>query len=82
MVGTVHDSDHEGLVRIFVCHSYHSNELFILYIMRHNFSPTRSVISMYKNGVVRMFFDWGSVYTVPGWGRGAPLNQEVAYAAL
>ena len=30
-VGTVHDSDHEGVVRISVCHSYHSNELFILY---------------------------------------------------
>ena len=30
-VGTVHDSDHEGLVRIFVGHSYHSNELFILH---------------------------------------------------
>ena len=30
-VGTVHDSDHEGVVRIFVGHSYHSNELFILY---------------------------------------------------
>ena len=27
-VGTVHDSDHEGVVRIFVGHSYHSNELF------------------------------------------------------
>ena len=30
-VGTVHDSDHEGVVRISVRHSYHSNELFILY---------------------------------------------------
>ena len=30
-VGTVHDSDHEGVVRIFVGHSYHSNELFTLY---------------------------------------------------
>ena len=30
-VGTVHDSDHEGVVRIFVGHSYHSNELCILY---------------------------------------------------
>ena len=48
-VGTVHDSDHEGVVRIFVGHSYHSNELIILYyiilyyITRHNFSYTRSV---------------------------------------
>ena len=44
-VGTVHDSDHDGVVRIFVRHSCHSNELFILfnYITRHNFSPTRSV---------------------------------------
>ena len=42
-VGTVHDSDHEGVVRIFVRHSYHSNELFTL-ITRHNFSYTRSVI--------------------------------------
>ena len=25
--GTVHDRDHEGVVRIFVRHSYHSNEL-------------------------------------------------------
>ena len=33
-VGTVHDSDHEGVVRIFVGHSYHSNELFILYYIR------------------------------------------------
>ena len=30
-VGTVHDSDQEGVVRIFVGHSYHSNELIILY---------------------------------------------------
>ena len=30
-VGTVHDSDHEGVVRIFLRRSYHSNELFILY---------------------------------------------------
>ena len=30
-VGIVHDSDHKGVVRIFVGHSYHSNELFILY---------------------------------------------------
>ena len=30
-VATVHDSNHEGVVRNFVCHSYHSNELFILY---------------------------------------------------
>ena len=47
-VGTVHDSDHEGVVRIFVRCSYQSNELFILinYITRHNFSPTRSVISV------------------------------------
>ena len=29
-VETVHDSDHEGVVRIFVRHSYHSNELFTL----------------------------------------------------
>ena len=56
-VGTVHDSDHEGVVRIFVGHSYHSNELFILHyaalyflyqecnlFTRHNFSYTRSVI--------------------------------------
>ena len=44
-VGTVHDSDHEGVVRIFVRHSYHSNELFTLYyITRHNFLYTRSVI--------------------------------------
>ena len=43
-VGTVHDSDHEGVVRIFVGHSYHSNELFILYyITRHFISYTRSV---------------------------------------
>ena len=43
-VGTVHDSDHEGVVRIFVRHSYHSNELFTLYyITRHNISYTRSV---------------------------------------
>ena len=54
-VGTVHDSDHEGVVRIFVGHSYHSNELFNyaalyflyqecnIYITRHNFSYTRSV---------------------------------------
>ena len=54
----MHDSDHEGVVRIFVRHSYHSNELFTLIILyyaaqfflyqecnitRHNFSYTRSV---------------------------------------
>ena len=44
-VGTVHDSDHEGVVRIFVRHSYHSNELFTLFT-RHNFSYTRSVIKL------------------------------------
>ena len=55
-VGTVHDSDHEGVVRIFVRHSYHSNGLY--YITRHNFSPTRSVIftrhnfSLYTRSVV------------------------------
>ena len=32
-VGTVHDSDLEGVVRIFVRHSYHSNELFTLIIL-------------------------------------------------
>ena len=31
-VGTVHDSDHDGVVRIFVRHSCHWNELFILII--------------------------------------------------
>ena len=30
-VGTVHDSDHDGVVRIFVRHSCHLNELFILF---------------------------------------------------
>ena len=29
-VGTVHDSDHDGVVRIFVRHSCHWNELFTL----------------------------------------------------
>ena len=51
-VGTVHDSDHEGVVRIFVGHSYHSNELIIFilyYITRHNFSYTRSVIFGHSN---------------------------------
>ena len=53
-VGTVHDSDHEGVVRIFVGHSYHSTELVILYyirlyyITRHNFSYTRSVITRHN----------------------------------
>ena len=37
-VGTVHDSDHEGVVRIFVGHSYHSNELFILYYIRLDYA--------------------------------------------
>ena len=52
-VGTVHDSDHEGVVRIFVGHSYHSNELFTLYyirlyyITRHFISYTRSVIRFF-----------------------------------
>ena len=44
-VGTVHDSDHEGVVRIFVGHSYHSNELFTL-ITRHFISYTRSVMKI------------------------------------
>ena len=41
----MHDSDHEGVVRIFVRHSYHSNELFTLItlFMRHNFSYTRVI---------------------------------------
>ena len=43
-VGTVHDSDREGVVRIFVRHSYHLNELITLFT-RHNFSYTRSVIN-------------------------------------
>ena len=43
----LHDSDHDGVVRIFVRHPNHLNELFTLinYLFtRHNFSPTRSVI--------------------------------------
>ena len=32
-VGTVHDSDHDGVVRIFVSHSCHWNELFTLIIL-------------------------------------------------
>ena len=32
-VGTVHDSDHDGVVRIFVRHSCHLNELFTLIIL-------------------------------------------------
>ena len=44
-VGTVHDSDHDGVVRIFVRHSCHLNELFIYLFTRHNFSYTRSVTS-------------------------------------
>ena len=42
----MHDSDHEGVVRIFVRHSYHSNELFtliILYYTRGNRTPGRRV---------------------------------------
>ena len=45
-VGTVHDSDREGVVKIFVRHSYHSNELY--YITRHNFFPTRRVTNYPK----------------------------------
>ena len=36
-VGTVHDSDHNGVVRIFVRHSCHLNELFILIIYAAQF---------------------------------------------
>ena len=32
------DSDHDGVVRIFVRHSYHWNELIILFT-QHNFFP-------------------------------------------
>ena len=42
-VGTVHDSDHEGVVRIFVRHSYHSNELFSLIILRGTIFPLPGV---------------------------------------
>ena len=55
-VGTVHDSDHKGVVRIFVGHSYHSNELFTLiilyYITRHNFSYTRSVTYLHPGNML------------------------------
>ena len=64
-VGTVHDSDHEGVVRIFVRHSYHSNELFTLYyITRHNFLYTRSVI----------FFFWGGGGRTPD-----PLEHAICF---
>ena len=62
-VGTVHDSDHEGVVRIFVRHSYHSNKLFyniildwiiLYYITQHNFPPTRSVTLR------------GTIFSIPG----------------
>ena len=42
-VGTVHDSDQEGVVRIFVRHSYHSNELFKLIILRGTIFPLPGV---------------------------------------
>ena len=41
-VGLLHGSDHDGVVRIFVGHSYLSNELLLF--TWHNFPPTRSVI--------------------------------------
>ena len=39
---SLHDSDHDGVVRIFVGHSEVVERL--LFITRHNFSYTRSVI--------------------------------------
>ena len=42
-LGSLNDSDHDGVGRFFVGHSQGSVRL-IIYIMRHNFSPTRSVI--------------------------------------
>ena len=38
-VGTVHDSDHDGVVRIFVRHSCHWNELFTLIILYYEGQP-------------------------------------------
>ena len=54
-VGTVHDSDHEGVLRIFVRHSHHSNELFTLITLftRHNFSYTSSVITRHNFSYTR-----------------------------
>ena len=43
---SLHDSDHDGVVRIIVGHSEVVERLLfrLYYITRHNFSPTRSVI--------------------------------------
>ena len=41
--GSLHDSDHDGVVRIFVGHSLVVNINYLVYITRHNFFPTRSV---------------------------------------
>ena len=46
-LGSLNDSDHDGVGRFFVGHSQGSVRLFIylfIYITRHNFSYTRSVI--------------------------------------
>ena len=43
---SLHHSDHDGVVRIFVGHSEIVKRLLIIYITRHNFLYTRSVIIM------------------------------------
>ena len=45
---SLHDSDHGGVVRIFVGHSEVVEHL-LYYITWHNFSPTRSAIRAHNN---------------------------------
>jgi len=54
MFESMHDGDHDGVVRILVGLSCELGGLiiyFIIYITRHNFSPTRSVKRV---GIMRM----------------------------
>ena len=44
---SLHDSDHNGVVRIFVGHSSVLWGLIIYLVTRHNFPPTRNVIAIY-----------------------------------
>ena len=78
-VGTVHDSDHEGVVRIFVGHSYHSNGLFILYyiISRGNRTPGSRVATGCNSTVAQARYYCNSLVPRPSRGTREGLGTRL-----
>ena len=74
---SLHHSDHDGVVRIFVGHSEVVKRLLyyiiLYYITRHNFSYTRSVINyitrhnfLYTRSVIYLDYLRGTIFPLPG----------------